>query len=55
MSEVAGGGRAVLFVSQNMAAITSLTKEVLYLNRGRIVYDGSTEAALRVYAKPGLV
>jgi homopolymeric O-antigen transport system ATP-binding protein len=52
MSEVAGGGRTVLFVSHNMSAIRSLTKKVLYLNRGRIVYDGSTEAALRVYAKP---
>ena len=36
MGEVAGGGRTVLFVSHNMAAIRSLTKKVLYLNRGRM-------------------
>jgi lipopolysaccharide transport system ATP-binding protein len=52
ISEVAGGGRTVLFVSHNMSAIRSLTERVLYLDRGRIVYNGSTEAALRVYAKP---
>jgi lipopolysaccharide transport system ATP-binding protein len=51
MSEVAGGGRTVLFVSHNMSAIRGLTKKVLYLNCGRVLYDGSTEAALRVYAR----
>jgi lipopolysaccharide transport system ATP-binding protein len=51
MSEVAGGGRTVLFVSHNMSAIRSLTKRVLYLNHGRVSYDGSTEAALHLYTK----
>jgi lipopolysaccharide transport system ATP-binding protein len=52
MSEVASGGRTVLFVSHNVSAIRSLTKRVLYLNRGRVSYDGSTEAALRICARP---
>src|SRR5712691_1608663 len=52
MSEVAGGGRTVLFVSHNMSAIKSLTKRVLYVNRGRVSYDGSTEAALHLYTRP---
>jgi len=52
MSEVAGGGRTVLFVSHNMSAIKSLTKRVVYLHRGRVAYDGSTEGALRLYASP---
>src|SRR5437879_5010886 len=50
IGDVAGGGRTVLFVSHNMVAIRSLTKRVLYLNRGRVSYDDSTEAELRAYA-----
>jgi lipopolysaccharide transport system ATP-binding protein len=52
ISEVAGGGRTVLFVSHNMSAIRSLTGRVLHLDRGRISYDGDTKAGLRVYTRP---
>jgi hypothetical protein len=42
----------VLFVSHNMSAIRSLTQRVLYLNRGRVSCDATTEVGLRVYARP---
>src|SRR5206468_9350785 len=52
MSEVAGGGRTVLFVSHNMSAIRSLTRRVMYLKQGRVAFVGSTEEALPIYAMP---
>jgi lipopolysaccharide transport system ATP-binding protein len=41
MSEVAGGGRTVLLVSHNLAAVTRICKKVLLLNSGHVqaVYD----------------
>jgi lipopolysaccharide transport system ATP-binding protein len=53
MSEVTTrGGRTILFVSHNMAAVAKLCARVLLLNRGRVqnVY-GSAEAAVSVYLK----
>jgi lipopolysaccharide transport system ATP-binding protein len=50
MSEVAGHGRTVLFVSHNMAAVNSLTRSALMLNRGRLVYDGPTATAIEHYS-----
>ena len=40
MEEVAGGGRTVLFVSHNMAAITSLCGRAYLLDAGSIVREG---------------
>ena len=37
MQDVAGDGRTVLFVSHNMAAISSLTKICAYLSGGRLL------------------
>jgi len=42
MGEVAGGGRTVLFVSHNMAAILSLCRSTLLLEDGCITSDGPT-------------
>src|SRR5947207_7035682 len=41
MSEVAGGGRTVLFVSHNLTAVTRICKRAILLNGGRIegIYD----------------
>jgi ABC-type polysaccharide/polyol phosphate transport system ATPase subunit len=40
MHEVSRGGRTVLFVSHNMAAIQSLCSRAIWLDQGRVRYDG---------------
>lgn len=42
-------GRTVLFVSHNMTAVKSLTSHGLVLDRGRVVFDGSTNEAVQFY------
>ena len=49
MSEVAGSGRTVLFVSHNFAAVTALTKRSIVLQGGRLTFDGSVDAGLAHY------
>jgi lipopolysaccharide transport system ATP-binding protein len=49
MSDVAGEGRTVLFVSHNMSAVTRLTKECLILERGRMVKRANSQEAVDYY------
>ena len=50
MQEVArGGGRTVLFVSHNMAAVESLCSSCLYLQGGMVSTQGPTAATLQTY------
>src|SRR5205814_1147471 len=49
MGDAAGQGRTILFVSHNMAAIRSLCRRVLLLERGRIIMDGDVEAGIERY------
>ena len=49
MSEVANGGRTVLFVSHNLAAVTALTRRAIVLRSGRLTFDGPVQAALAHY------
>jgi len=49
MSEVSRGGRTVLFVSHNMAAVENLCQRGVVLNKGNLVFDGSTRDALQHY------
>jgi lipopolysaccharide transport system ATP-binding protein len=49
MSEVAKGGRTVLFVSHNMVAVQSLCTRALYLKDGRVVMDGSPHDVVAKY------
>ena len=49
MHDVATGGRTVLFVSHNMAAITSLTRRSALLRAGHCVYFGETQDAVGRY------
>ncbi|SKA37191.1 Wzt C-terminal domain-containing protein [Enhydrobacter aerosaccus] len=49
MSEVAGSGRTVLFVSHNFAAVTALTRRSLVLEGGKLTFDGPVEAGLAHY------
>jgi lipopolysaccharide transport system ATP-binding protein len=49
MGEVARGGRTVLFVSHNMAAVQKLCTRCLVLAGGRVGFLGDTPAAVQVY------
>ncbi|MEX2273790.1 MAG: ABC transporter ATP-binding protein [Vicinamibacterales bacterium] len=51
MQEVSRGGRTVLFVSHNMAAINSLTTRTVLLDRGRMIFDGPTGEAIGRYVQ----
>ncbi|MEI6239034.1 MAG: polysaccharide ABC transporter ATP-binding protein [Planctomycetia bacterium] len=49
-------GRTVLFVSHNMATISSLTNQVLMLRAGGVDYQGDTAEGIRRYlAVPGTI
>lgn len=49
MGEVAKGGRTVLFVSHNMAAVTSLCARGILLQNGRIVHSGEIGGVINAY------
>ncbi len=51
MEEVAhgGAGRTILFVSHNIGMIRSLCARCVYLEAGRVVADGPTEAIIDAY------
>ncbi len=49
MSEVAGHGRTVLFVSHNMAAVSNLCSRTIVLNKGRMVFDGGVKEGIKEY------
>jgi len=49
MEEVSKGGRTILFVSHNMAAVQALCSRALVLSEGRILKDGNTEKAISLY------
>ncbi len=49
MSDVAGQGRTVLFVSHNMAAVSRLCRTSLCLNAGRVVWAGPSADVIAKY------
>ncbi|HUY91134.1 MAG TPA: ABC transporter ATP-binding protein [Pirellulales bacterium] len=49
LDEVARGGRAVLFVSHNMAAVIQVCNRALMLKRGRVDSDGAPATIVRRY------
>jgi lipopolysaccharide transport system ATP-binding protein len=49
MSEVAEGGRTILFVSHNMAAVQSLCHRAILLDHGSIEKEGDTASVLQHY------
>jgi lipopolysaccharide transport system ATP-binding protein len=51
MGEVARGGRTVVFVSHNMAAVKSLTTRGIVLDAGRVVFSGATEQVIQHYVQ----
>ena len=53
MQDVAGRGRAVLFVSHNLAAVKSLCTRAILLESGRLVADGSPNDVVGEYVSTG--
>src|SRR6266542_4879999 len=51
MSEVAGAGRTVLFVSHNMAVMANLCDRGVLLERGRVRAEGTIQEAIAVYSQ----
>jgi lipopolysaccharide transport system ATP-binding protein len=49
MSDVAGEGRTVLFVSHNMSAVTRLTKECIILEHGKMTMRAPSQEAVDYY------
>ncbi len=54
MEEIGRGGRTVLFVSHNMAAVTRLCSRGLLLRGGRLTYDGTALECARRYLAEGV-
>ena len=50
MEDVARAGRTVLFVSHNMAAVTSLTHSAIVLHKGGVAFSGPTVEAVKAYS-----
>lgn len=51
MQDVASGGRTVLFVSHNMAAITRLCSRAILLKDGKVVVDGEVDSVVGEYIR----
>jgi lipopolysaccharide transport system ATP-binding protein len=51
MSEVAQGGRTVLFVSHNMGSIRRLTQRCILLEKGEVKIDAPVQDAIEQYLK----
>src|SRR3989440_9516094 len=49
MNEVRQGGRTVLFVSHNMAAVENLCSRAVVLHFGELQYDGTSKDAIQYY------
>jgi lipopolysaccharide transport system ATP-binding protein len=55
MKEVAHGGRTILFVSHNMAAIQNLCSTAVYLKHGQVQAEGEANAVIAEYLRSGAV
>jgi lipopolysaccharide transport system ATP-binding protein len=49
MRELSNGGRTVVFVSHNMAAVESLCERTIWIADGKVVQDGNTKDVIRAY------
>jgi lipopolysaccharide transport system ATP-binding protein len=49
MRELSHGGRTVIFVSHNMAAVENLCKRTICIAGGKVVQDGDTREVIRAY------
>lgn len=51
MRDAAQGGRTVIFVSHNTAAVSQLTNHTIVLDKGRVIFNGPTASAVTFYLK----
>ena len=49
MNEVARGGRTVLFVSHNMAAVRNLCSLALFIDKGQVAFAGAADEVIQRY------
>jgi len=49
MDDLRGGGRTVIFVSHNMAAVENLCQRVIWIDKGHVREDGPTQQVLSNY------
>jgi lipopolysaccharide transport system ATP-binding protein len=49
MQDVSRGGRTVLFVSHNLAAVRALCSRAVWLDQGRVAFDGDVESCVDKY------
>jgi len=54
MSEVAGEGRTVIFVSHNMPTVLRLCKSGLLLSSGQVVAQGDIQSVVNAYVRQGV-
>ena len=54
MADVSRGGRTVLYVSHNMRTVKQLCTRGVYLEHGRLLYDGTVSHAIDLYAGSGV-
>jgi lipopolysaccharide transport system ATP-binding protein len=54
MSEVAGGGRTVLFVSHNLGAVQTLCERAILIANGQVAKEGLTAEVLKLYSDSNL-
>jgi lipopolysaccharide transport system ATP-binding protein len=55
MEDAAKGGRTILFVSHNMAAIRSLCRRAILLDKGELLMDSSTDETVAHYLDQNLL
>jgi lipopolysaccharide transport system ATP-binding protein len=55
MADVAKGGRTILFVSHNMAAIRNLCQRTMLLDKGELLVDSATDEAVSHYLNQNLL
>jgi lipopolysaccharide transport system ATP-binding protein len=54
MQDVSRGGRTVLFISHNMAAVSSLCARAIVMDHGEFVFDGPARDGVRHYLENNL-
>ena len=54
MRDVAREGRAVLYVSHNMRTVSELCNRGVFLDHGKLTYDGTVERAIELYGGSGI-
>ena len=51
INEIIKSGVTVLFVSHSMEGVREICPRAVYLKKGRLIYDGPVDEALKVYAE----